>query len=322
MLLKLLKSWSTRKNKLFSLAVGISISCLLGVDRAGADEPLSPDLVEVSTPVYEPSGSQLHQPLGTYTYTVGWEGIPAATVTFSVEQEGLYYRMVASAKTYSGIDLFYKLRYRAEGIISTVDFSPIRTTIDQQENSKRKFTEITYLDSGEVRTYRRTDDKEPIELQFNPNNFMLEPFSAAFLARSLAWEVGDERKFDTFNGKSRYLITLSCSERTKIKVNGDERDVWVIKPSVQNLTNVQQSSKLREAKIFVTADDKREVLQIKSSVFIGSVYTRLTAFTPSPYGQGAVRVAQNNLVAAAVGSGRGGSEAQSGSGAEQQITIE
>lgn len=93
-----------------------------------AAEDIPADQVKVLTPVYHPDSAEIDFPLGTYNYTVSWQGIPAADVAVDIEQESLHYRIGVSAKTYSGIDL-YKLRYRAQGLISAIDFFPVRTII-------------------------------------------------------------------------------------------------------------------------------------------------------------------------------------------------
>jgi hypothetical protein len=259
-----------------------------------AETYISPERVEIKTPVLKPEASEFEPMLGTYNYSVSWEGIPAADLTATVEQVNGNYRVTAKAKTYTGIDLFYKLRYKAEGLISAVDFFPVKTTIDLRENSRHKYTEIKFDAKGNVDALRVDYKKDQINtLSFDPENFMLDPFAAAFLARSIKWEEGISRDFDTFNGKSRYLISLTATEKTKMKVNGVEKDVWVISPKVVNLSIPEQTGKLRKAEIYVTADKARDIVKIKSSVFIGSVYTELDSVEPAPQ-QMMARYAANN----------------------------
>ncbi len=258
-----------------------------------AQEAPTPDMVQVSTPVYQPAYSEFAPEFGTYTYTVSWQGIPAATLKFSCAPDGLYYRMVATAQTWSGVDLVYKMRYRAEGSISAIDFLPVKTTIQQKENSRQKYTEIDFKGDGEVYAYRKTNEEEPKQLLFKPDNFMLDPFSAAFIARSLHWEVGETKEFDTFNGKSRYLISLTATEKTVLRYNGEDRDVFVIVPRVTNLVNQQQSKKLRAAKIYLTADSKREIIKLVSEVFIGSVTTSMDSFEPLPNARAGMTLASS-----------------------------
>lgn len=234
----------------------------------------------VSTPSYY--GEQRHfQPeLGTYEYNVSWSGISAASVFLTVNKTGFNYDISTKVKTSSGVGLFYKLRYEAAGTISGVDFSPMQSTISQQENSKVKTTALKFYPEGRVTSSHKSGDKTR-EFDFNPNNPMLDPFSAAFMARSLDWEVRQTRYFDTFNGKSRYLISFTAADKIDMEVNGEKRKVWVIEPMVKKLNTTSTKNKLRSAKIYITADEKREILEIDSEVFIGSVRTKLVGFTPT-----------------------------------------
>lgn len=259
--------------------LSILASLLLLVGSCLAEDIPASEVV-VNTPMYSPSFATFEPPLGLYEYTVGWEGIPAAVLTVSVSQEGYNYRIIASAKTKSAIDLFYKMRYRAESLVSAVDLEPIRTVIDEQENSRTKNTQISFKENGEINSVRSKNGKPAEVITFNSPNLTLEPFSAAFYARSMDWKVGQKREFDVFNGKSRYLITLSCTEIDEVSVAGKDREAWVIVPEVKNLTSPDADKKLRSARLYVSTDEKKELLKIVSSVFIGSVVTKMTSFTP------------------------------------------
>lgn len=259
----------------------IIFACLLLTGFAFAEE-IKVDSIIVSTPHYSVNSADFKPELGIYEYEVSWSGIPAATAYLTVAKDGLNYKVSTKVKTASAIDLFYELRYEAEGVISGVDFYPLKTNITQQENSRHKTTSIKYSPDGNVwAVHRSSTKKEPVEYFFNPENTMLEPFSAAFIARSLDWEPGITRYFDTFNGNSRYLISFTALNKINMDVNGQTREVWVIEPKVKKLnTDDYGKGKLRTAKIYITADEKREILKISSEVFIGSVNTKLESFTP------------------------------------------
>lgn len=248
-------------------------------DLPKEDQTLTADQVRVTTPIYRPNFDGFSPRIGLYRYQVAWQGIPAAEATLRVERLGKFYKLIAGARTYSPISLLYNLKYRAEGLLSAVNLSPIRTLIRQRENSKEKSTEINFADDGQIEAVRWQNNGEPPKkLAFQPNNFTIDPFAAAFLARSLDWKMGEKREFDTFNGKSRYLITLTASGESQMEFNGEIRDVWEITPAVKNLTNNKANSKLRSATIYVTKDHLREVLLLRSKVFIGSVTTSLEEF--------------------------------------------
>ncbi len=244
-------------------------------------EEISASEVRVSTPEYRVDMKEFSPPLGTYTFTVGWQGIPAATVTLSVAQDNGNLRVIAAANTYSGIDILYRLRYRAEALLSGKDLRPLKTVISQQENSKFKTAQISFEPNGVIQSVRATAGKPAEVLNFTSDNFTLDPFAAAFLARASTWTKGQTRQFDTFNGKTRYLISLTAIDKETIDVAGEKRECWVISPKVVNLNKPDTAKKLREAKIYLTNDDRREVVRLESSVFIGSVTTELDSFEPS-----------------------------------------
>ena len=269
------------KNR-YSAVIGCLMVCITAMTATiSSAESIPAQDVQVTTPVYRPSLTEYSPELGTFEYEVSWQGIPAAAATIIVEHEGDKFKVTTKARTYSPIDLLYDLKYTAEGTLNANDLSPIRTIITQKENSKKKKTDIAFLGNGEISALREQNGEEPISLRFNSNNFTLDPVSAAFLARGLPWKVGDTRDFDTFNGKSRYLITLTAIDKIQMDVNGVEKSVFVIRPTVKNLTNPDANKKLREAKIYVTDDKDREILKIASEVFIGTVTTKLISFTPN-----------------------------------------
>ncbi len=269
----------------------LGLLCLFVASPRAFAEDIHPGQVRVSTPVYKANMDDFSPAEGQYRYRVSWEGIGAARVFMDVERRGERFHLTARAETNSFVDIFYKLRYKAKGEISSEDLSPFTTLIDYRENSRQKKTDIRFLPGGKIHSTHWKKGSGTEEYSFNPENFMLDPFSAAFLARSLPWEKGQVREFDTFNGKSRYLIRFEAVDETVLKVNGEPRKVWVVSPSVKKLTSTEDSQKLKSAKIYVTADKAREVLKIVSSVFVGSVYTELEEFTPFESVLGDQRVA-------------------------------
>lgn len=265
----------------FFLTTLLLFSVLTGRARLCVAEYISPELIQVSTPVYKPDFSKFNPKLGNYKYQVSWQGLPAAEANIKIELRDEHYRITATANTYSPISVFYNLKYKAEGLLSLADFSPIRTTIEQRENSKIKNTDIQFLDDGNIHAIRSQNNNEaPKVLDFNPDNFMLEPFSAAFIAKSMDWELGQTRDFDTFNGKSRYIISLTAKDKQYVDVGDTEKEAWMIVPTVKNLTDSTANSKLKNATIFVTTDDSHDIVKIASKVFIGTVNTKLIDFTP------------------------------------------
>lgn len=243
-------------------------------------QELQPDKVAVKTPAYLPP-SDFEFTEGTYRYEVSWQGIPAALAEISLEEGYDSVHLIATAKTMDWLSLFYRLNYRAEGLADAQSLRPSKTRLYKRENSRIVTTSIDFDTTGMVKSVMQRKGRDPEIFEFNPNNPMLDPISASLLARSLDWKPGMQREFDTFNGKTRYLITLRCTGTKKIEADGIERLAWQITPSVRNLNKNEPAKKLHQASIYVSADGRRDILRIESDVYLGTVVTQMTSFTPA-----------------------------------------
>ena len=247
-------------------------------------DDISPEEVEIVTPVYAPEPGFFEPKFGKYTYSVSWQGIPAGTLEMNLERQDEYYRVRATARTNRFVSMFYKLRFTTEALVSATTLYPKTSVYNNRQNDRRENTEIHFLPDGEIHSVHEDRRGRKNELRFEPNNFTLDPFSAVFLALSLKWEVGDTRQFDTFTGKGRYLVELTAIEQTSIQVQGSWRDAIVISPRVRNLTDTDSfddDDRLHEARIYVSTEPSREILRISSDIFVGTINTRMVSFTPS-----------------------------------------
>jgi hypothetical protein len=268
---------------LFLLIFLITTMVFPFTSRVHGDD-IPPDEVEIVTPVYVPEPGNFEPRFGEYTYSVTWQGIPAGTLELSLETNGSDYLIKATARTNRFVGVFYSLRFNTEAIVSAVTFYPKVSVYHSQENKRRRNTRIEFSPDGEIKSVHEDRRGNIEELQFKPNNFTLDPFSAAFLALSLHWEVGDTRQFDTFTGRGRYLVELTAIERTSLRIDGEMREAMVISPRIQNLTKTdapKNDERLTEARIYVSTDPTREILQISSDVFVGSINTSLVSFSPA-----------------------------------------
>ena len=267
--------------KLSKVLVAASLLAVTSISvLARADNFIPPDQISVKTPVYKPRASAVDLPLGTYEYETSWAGIPAASLTIDVDKVGNRFQVVTKVKTSSGIDLLYKLRYHAEGTFDAFSMQPVKSTFRYQENSRLKEAWMSFSPDGKIHSLRKNEDGVE-EYYFDPQNFTLDPFSATFLARTLKWKKGQSRKFDTFNGRTRYLVTFTAIDKREVEIDDKKYLVWVISPEVEKLSaRVQEPKKLRSAEIYVTADKNRDIVGIKSEVFIGSVRTELVSYKP------------------------------------------
>lgn len=216
---------------------------------------------------------------GTYVYEVSWEGVPAGEVQIEERREPGELLLNTAVRTYRFIDIFYKLRYFASASIDPMTFEPKLVRLTHQENSKLRVSTVDFRGSRVVSEYRRLG-RPAVRANFDNSERFLDPFSAAFKARSLDWWVGREHVLKTYNGRAFYEITMKAVSREDVPFAGKTRAAWVIEPSVKNLDKGTAASRLRSARIYLSDDSAREVLRIESEVFIGTVSCELVEFKP------------------------------------------
>ena len=165
-------------------------------------------------------------------------------------------------------------------------------------NSKTKSREVIFSKEGNITGKLWKNDKEVLdeEHDFHSENLTLDPITAGIFARTLPIKaIGDEFSFDVFNGKHRFLVTLKVAARQRINVAGQSYDAFKVEPSAKKLTDTEGEKRLRYAAIWVSDDDRRDVLKLESKVLLGSISAELAKYEPyTPSLDSTVRASLNH----------------------------
>lgn len=238
----------------------------------------------LSTPKYSVAMDSFHPPLGTYLFSVTWGKLKAGKATINVTRDQDFYRIHVLAKTQNTVNKLYKLRFKGETKLTADKLVPLKTMMSQHTSTRAKEIEITFHDEGEIESVRhkfKDETKKKTEIRkLNTGNFTLDPVSAVFIVRSLDWEEGVSRQFDVFDGKSRHLVTITCTGQDKKDVLGEMRDTWVLVPTIQNITKGEDPPEVSAIRVYLSTDKAKEILIIEGDVFMGKVITRLESFEP------------------------------------------
>ena len=190
----------------------------------------------------------------------------------------------ATARSGKVVNLLYELRHRSESVFSARELKPVEFLSQQTENSKFTNIEINFSPDGSIHAKTTNGNLnsqgKSEEVSFKSENATFDPISAAFLARSLPVDPAEDRSFDVFNGRHRYLISFHVVGREKITVAGKEYDAFKIEPLVKKLTDTEGEKRLRKVYLWVSTDGSREILKLEGEVFIGSVSAKLVRFVP------------------------------------------
>ena len=222
--------------------------------------------------------------LGTYFYVAKWERAKAFEAKLTVQKIENMYRIVVVSRTTGVVDFIFRIRYRGEGHISAEDLAPIQSVLTERKRKQSKQTQISYTEDGGIEVVQtRTKKKKKPESRshaIQPEERVLEPFSASFLARRFNWIEGETQQFEVLTGRRHYLVTLFCQEKTIVEEGGTKTDAWVIRPAVKNLSQPEKDSKVTKTKIYISADANKDLLKMKSETKAGTVTMKLKKFVP------------------------------------------
>jgi len=209
-------------------------------------------------------------------YRASWNGIPVATAeihTTPVWIDGKkFYQVKVDAKTSKALDLVWKMRDTISSIFEARTLLPSRFVFNQRENSRVIDTDAQYNDGTKKWAVNRQQKGKKTRIyEFDSEN-TLDPITAVYLARSVDFKVGDRLYFNVFGGRYRYLLELAIAGRETIQLNSGKVDAFKIVPRITNVAKKGYASKLNEAAIWITADERRMPVMLTSKIFVGSVY--------------------------------------------------
>jgi hypothetical protein len=214
----------------------------------------------------------------TITYQARWNGLLVATAEVQgtpVSVEGKrFYRVEVQAKTMSMIDYLWRMRDTITSTFDAKTLQPHRFVFLQRENRRNTDTTAVFDQDKNRWSVQRQRGSKVARFDF-PSSGTLDPITAVYILRSIDIKVGDRFQFDLFGGKSRYLLTLDVVGRENITINSGSVDAYKIVPRLRNITNEGYAERMREATVWVSADERRIPLRIVSKVFIGSVYMEI-----------------------------------------------
>jgi Protein of unknown function (DUF3108) len=273
-----------RKYTIILIIAFLMIACVelfkiegaFGSDGEGSEGPLQVD------PGFKPL-------LGTYYYKADFNNVSIGTACIAIDREGDLYKVQVIAQTVGTIDHLYRLRYRGEALMDTDPVSPVETKLQQQIRSTGKDTTIKFEDNGTIKTVeKKSENGSTVKYDvrsLQTERFTLDPFSAAYLVRGLDWKVGVEKVFDVYPGRHQYELRLKCDSTAIIEVAGEKRNAWVIVPKLTYLDPEKRAEALKKKpasmKIYVSADERKDVLEIDASHTLGNLRIFMDKFEPA-----------------------------------------
>ncbi len=221
--------------------------------------------------------SELSDAAQTLRYRVAWNGLTAARATVNIKPEELAgesaYTVETSARTNSFVDLFYPFRGNARVVFLAREHTPLQFVFDREIRGERSRTTVDFRPS-ENRAYSLYVKGGVTKKRLDVDSLdLLDPITAVFKARSGSRAIGTQADLEIFTGESRYRVVLRIDGKDRVEVPAGTFDALRVTPKVWKIRDDQQppDPRLQAATIWVTDDEERVLLRIRSEIFVGAV---------------------------------------------------
>lgn len=208
-----------------------------------------------------------------FVYYVFWSGIRAgkATLDFQNTPEGITIKSHATSATF--ISLFYRVDDVAQSTLY-LDGYPKNYILKIREGRHRR-DKATYFwmkpeDGPQKVIYNNKLDNETVE--FYLENQVFDPLSGFYEIRKRPLKVGRSEYIDVFDSKKLWKVEVQVLRKERVTVPAGEFDTILIKPLLQSEGIFMKKGKIH---IWLTDDEKRIPVMIKSKVKIGSFKAKL-----------------------------------------------
>jgi len=186
------------------------------------------------------------------------------------------YHFLFTVHTSEFVDIFYKVRDRIESYTDITMSHSLRYFKSNEGRSKKAVNIDFDWDKQQAQYSKVGQDENRAPVSILPGTF--DPLSVFFAFRMYDLNENKEISIPVTDGKKMALGKVNVIQREVIKVNGNEYDTFLVEPELGDIGGVFEKSKEAKLQIWVTADNRRIPVRIKSKVIVGSFVAELTSY--------------------------------------------
>ena len=210
-------------------------------------------------------------------YDLTWTGIKAGEASLEIRDEGNEMKIISTARSAKWVSVFYTVNDTVETRLSKKQSSigqPVNYKINLREGRNRKNKEVMF----DYRNLKALSidhlDKERAETEIPARVF--DSLSSFYYVRTLNLEVGRSVYVTVFDNKKVWDIEVQVLRKESVEVPAGQFKTIVIKPLMKS-----EGIFYRKGDIFIwlTDDEKRTPVMLKTKVKVGSITARLVGGT-------------------------------------------
>jgi hypothetical protein len=218
------------------------------------------------------------------TFVVKWTVIPAGFAEVEVlPVETIHgvesYHFVFKARTTEWIDKIYRVRERIDAFANKEMKQSILYIKDSVNGKKKRYVTVRF-DWREKKAHYtnafRKKKRKPVSII----DGTFDPLSAFYYCRMIDLQKNNTIECSITDGKKCVMGRARVIRRETIRIESGTYDTFLIKPELKHLGGVFKKSKKPELEVWVTADERRIPVKLRSKVLVGSFTGELVSATP------------------------------------------
>ncbi len=213
-------------------------------------------------------------------FSVGWGPVRAGTAVMEIQGirrfEGrLAYHVVSTAVSNAVLDRIYPVRDRLVSLMDVNDLTTLYFEKHLREGRYRADQSVRFDHERGVAVYQ---DGDEVELE----SAAYDVLAAFYRVRTMPLETGAEFFLHSFDNKKSYSIRVRVTGRERVTVPAGTFDCLVIEPTLKSGALFKHEGRLN---VWITDDERRMPVLMRSRLTLGSVSVELTEFhRPQPGG--------------------------------------
>jgi hypothetical protein len=223
----------------------------------------------------------------TLSFTVKWGVIKGGNAKLAVggiemEQGRPAYHIVSEARSVGIVDAFYKTRDLNETWLDVASLVTLKYEKHIREGRYRveASVEMDQINHRFKENFERLDKGTTAYVEGNMPPHTMDVLGSLYYVRTLPVEVGNSYVVDVYDGRKIWPLVVHVKKREKIKVPAGKFDTFRLEPVLREPGIFMRKGKKLE--VWVTADERRMPVLMRSEVTIGHVSAELTEFHIPP----------------------------------------
>lgn len=211
----------------------------------------------------------------TLSYRISWQSIPVGTATLSFIEHGEKASIELNARSLPVMDAIYPVRTHVESEISAISGLPYRYFKRSKEGwGSEKTGEVLFDRERYVATVYKNGRVERT-LSIPPDTY--DPISCLYFYRKIPELGGKPVQLTLTDGKKISTGVATVLRKETIETAAGRFNTLVVEPKMEGLTGVFQKSPKSRIIVWLTDDERRLPVKLKSEVIVGAFTAEATA---------------------------------------------